>query len=182
MEKKALYGIALVLIGFILLAQIYISSQNSQNVKASVPVLSEFDRQILGSRLNPSLLKVQHIHADFAVFVNGQQFDFSDKKYFLKSAFMHVETDDDGSDGKKLHMHSTNVPLWVFLESEGLSFNSSCVKLDKEVCGNVTFFVNEQENREYENYVFSDGDRMLITLNPKDLKRELGSVTSFSKG
>ena len=145
-------------------------------------VLSDFDAGILSSgRLNQSLLKAQHIHADFAVFANGKQVDFRKSEYYGRSAFLHIEPDDDGSTGKKLHMHSTNVPLWVFFESIGMEFGRQCLVAETKDCGNVMLFVNGTQNNGYEDYVFGNGDRILITVNPKEIEGEKASLTSYSQ-
>lgn len=175
---KASYVAIAVLLVFIIASFFMIPKEQPAPKKA---VLSDFDTKILSSgRLNQSLLKAQHIHADFAVFVNGDRIDFKKTNYYGKSAFLHIEPDDDESDGKKLHMHSTNVPLWVFFESIGMKFGRQCLDTVTTVCGKVMFFINETQNEEYENYVFGNGDRILVTVNPKDVEAEKASVTRYS--
>lgn len=178
-----LYYIAIAAISLFILASLFLIPDGLPNQTAKKKaVLSGFDAQILSSgRLNQSLLKAQHIHADFAVFVGGVQADFKKAEYYGKSAFLHTEPDDDGSAGKKLHMHSTNVPLWVFFESIGMRFGRECLYTSSNECGDVLFFVNGIQNSEYENYVFRDGDRLLVTLGPNDIGREKESVTNHSQ-
>ena len=193
-RQKITYALVIVFLAFLAVSSFILSntganqnqSRQAQEVLTSAPItLTNFDKSILGTRLDPSKLKTQPIHADFAVFINNEQVDFNNPEYFLKSAFMHVERDDDGSDGKKLHMHSTNVPLWVFFESIGMNFNRNCITLDngENFCGTdkMKFFVNGQENDEYENYVFEDGDKILISFNSSSIVRELALVTDFSR-
>lgn len=171
------------LLAFLPVSFYIISLVQEKNIGTS-PHLTNFDKSILGTRLDSKMLKTQHIHADFAVFINDKQVDFNNPKYFLKSAFMHVERDDNRSDGKKLHIHSTNVPLWVFFESIGMSFNRNCITLDNgdNFCGTgqMKFYVNDRENNEYENYVFKDGDRILISFGSSDIQKELNTVTDFA--
>ena len=151
--------------------------------KAKMAVLTDFDKSILGTRLDPSLLKAQHIHADFSVFINDVQLNFNDEKYFERSVFIHVEPDSDGSGGKKFHMHSTNIPLWVFFESGKMNFTEECVTSDdgSRFCGDVKFYVNGVQNSQYQNYVFKNSDKILISFNSTDINREINSVTNFSE-
>lgn len=183
-NEKVVYATIIALAVFIVASFFILSGAGKPEAtphgQQRAPVFSEFDRSILGTRLDPSLLKTQHIHADFAVFMDGEQVDFNDPKYFLRSAFMHAETDDDGSAGRKLHMHSTNVPLWVFLESVEMGFNRTCIKAGKEYCGNVAFYVNGEPNDRYGDYVFGNGDRILISLDAGDMAKELASVSYYS--
>ncbi len=188
-RRKILYVAIIILLAFLAVSSFILSGTNvntdqSEKLTTAPVKLTDFDKSILGTRLDKNLLKAQHIHADFAVFINDNQMDFNNEKYFLKSAFMHVERDDDGSDGKKLHMHSTNVPLWVFFESIGMNFNRNCITLEngESFCGTdkMKFYVNGRENSEYENYVFKDGNKILISFGSSDIKKELGAVTDFA--
>ncbi|MBI2664663.1 hypothetical protein HYX10_04985 [Candidatus Woesearchaeota archaeon] len=131
-----------------------------------------------------------HYHADFKVYISGEEIDFSQQKYFVKSRFIHVENDVQGDSGKVLHMHASGVPLWVFFESVGMKFNESCFVTDgrEAHCNNngrtLSFYTNGKQNPEYESYVFQDGDRILISYgseNGEEIKKQLSSITDFAK-
>ncbi len=129
-----------------------------------------------------------HYHADFAVFLDGKQVDFNNEKYFVKSAFMHVENDDPEEAGKVLHMHAEGVPLWLFFESVGIEFTDKCFILDtgEEYCNDnentLKMYLNGEENSEYQNYVFQDHDKILISYGDKnkDVSGQLATVTDFA--
>lgn len=137
------------------------------------------------------VLSSQHIHADFKVYVNGESLDFADTKYYMKSSFIHLDNQQNKDDaGGVLHMHATGVPLWVFFESIGMDFNKDCITLEnkEKLCseGNnkLEFFVNGKENSEFENYVFNDLDKILISYgseNDEAIKKQLNSITDFAK-
>ena len=85
-------------------------------------------------KLNIGLLdktkQKDHYHADFEVFIEGEELSFNQEKYFVKSRFIHVEDDAQGDSGKVLHMHASGVPLWIFFESIVLKFENGCFKFD----------------------------------------------------
>ncbi len=111
-----------------------------------------------------------HYHADLEVYVNGEEIDFAQEKYFVKSRFIHVENDVQGDTGKVLHMHATGVPLWIFFDSIGM-----------ELPGSIKLYVNGQLNSDGLDYVFNDLDKILISDGKGDLQEQLNSVTSFSQ-
>ena len=133
----------------------------------------------------------EHYHADFKLHINGKEINFNHEKYFVKSRFMHVENDfkEKESTGKVLHMHSSGVPLWLFFESIGMKFEKDCLTLDTEekYCSNnektLKFFVNGVANNEFQDYVFKDDDKILISYGPKgeDVKEQINSITDFAK-
>src|SRR3989338_2521374 len=142
----------------------------------------------MGPNSKIGILGSQHAHANFKVYVEGKPLDFADSKYYMKSSFLHL---DDNPDKEKassvLHMHATGVPLWVFFKSLGMDFNSTCIAPENEeiLCndGNkkLKFFVNGIENNEFENYVFKDSDKILISYgneNKEQIQNQLNSITN----
>lgn len=134
-----------------------------------------------------------HTHADFAVYLDGEKITPLGPSYYVRNAFVHVES--GPGDGNVIHMHATNVPLGFFFRSVGMSFNSNCFRLDngKDYCsdGNKTLrmFVRHeggewQENRQFHTYVFQDLDKVLITYGDEaeeGLRAQMDSVTDFSR-
>lgn len=133
-----------------------------------------------------------HIHADFAVFLDGQQMTPLDPKYFVRNQFVHVES--GAGAGSVIHMHATNVPLGFFFRSLGMSFNENCFIMDsgKEYCNggdkSVKMFVEHkggawEQNTQYHTYVFQDLDKILITYGnetPDQIAQEENAVTSLA--
>ena len=87
-------------------------------------------------------------------------------------------------------MHATGVPLWIFFESVGMRFDSNCIALEnkEKFCNEnnkkLKFFVNGKESNEFDNYVFNDLDKVLISYgdeSEEELKNQLASITDFSK-
>ncbi len=116
-----------------------------------------------------------HEHADFAVFLNGKKFDFAGEKYQSNEGdpfhdYMHLHD----SVGGIVHKHQTGVSLGEFFDSVGVRLDDKCFVDDKgkEFCTDLNkgmtlkFFVNGEENLDFEDYEFSDLDRILISYGP----------------
>ena len=138
------------------------------------------------------ILGTQHIHADFRVYVNGKSLNFADDRYYMKSSFIHVDSGAPAPEktGDIVHMHATGVPLWIFFESIGMDLNKECITPEnkEKFCsdGNnkLKFFVNEIENNEFENYVFNDLDKILISYgdeSEEEIKAQLATITDFAR-
>ena len=149
------------------------------------------------------VLGSSHIHADWKIYINSGPLD---NKFFaplamdmsgkstITSSFIHVDKSrgDDGDPslektGDVIHMHATGVPLWIFFDSVGMEFNKDCLSLptSERFCNNgkktLKFYVNGQPNGQYEKYVFSDLDKILISYGDEtDLSQQLNSITEFS--
>ena len=145
------------------------------------------------------ILGSQHIHADWKIYIDGKALDLSDKSHMERmrsnlpvSSFIHVDSGAPAPEktGDVIHMHAKGVPLWIFFDSVGMDFNKDCLTLENEekLCndGNkkLRFFVNGKENNEFENYVFKDLDKILISYgNEKgeEIRTQLNSITGFAK-
>ncbi len=135
------------------------------------------------------LLESQHIHADWKIYLDGKGLDLSQYSHMQRmqegksvSSFIHV---DEGGTVEKtgdiIHMHATGVPLSFFFESIGIKIEDGCLTIEgKEYC-KVKMYVNEQENSELENYVFTDKDKLLITDGKGNIKEQMNSITSFAE-
>jgi len=145
------------------------------------------------------ILGSQHIHADWKIYINGKQLDLSDKSHMERmrsnmpvSSFIHVDSGAPAPEktGDIVHMHATGVPLWIFFESIGMDLNKECITPEnkEKFCsdGNnkLKFFVNEIENNEFENYVFNDLDKILISYgdeSEEEIKAQLATITDFAR-
>jgi hypothetical protein len=133
-----------------------------------------------------------HTHADFAVWYQGEQFDFSDQKYMteelsaeqLAALAAQTGTGKDLETLKQyLHLHDGNGHV-IHRHKPGLTLGDFFSTLiwrkpgDKRYVGNtflvasdvvndayvpVRLFVNGKVNTQGSAYVFQDGDHLLIT-------------------
>lgn len=129
-----------------------------------------------------------HVHADFAVYMNGDRLDFSQTEY--QSSVSHEKDEDvhlhDG-DGKVVHRHAEGVTFTQFLNSVGYELTSDCFTTDtnEQYCINASstlaFFVNGNP-ADKTTYIPQEEDRILLTYGPadSDIKSQLASITDES--
>ena len=127
-----------------------------------------------------------HEHANFALFIDAAAFNFSEEKYMSNdsrklSRFVHLHD----MDGGIIHKHAAGVRLYMFFESIGMSFNSTCLVLDDgtRYCSGggktLKMFVNGVPNSEFGAYEFHDLDRILISFgseSDEQLKSQMDFV------
>ena len=131
-----------------------------------------------------------HIHADLKVFLDGKELDMNADKYMEggiepEGKYIHFHT----NDGQIVHMHKEGMKLSGLFSSIGMKFTKDCFVTDtkQEYCNSgsktLKFYVNGEPNNGYENYVFRDLDRILISYGdetPEQLKIQADSISSKS--
>jgi protein-disulfide isomerase len=144
-----------------------------------------------------------HKHADFAVYIRGQEVDFSQEKY---QSHGHVEGEegdehDDGEvsgnkhqylhlhdgNGEIIHQHATGYTLADFFGSIGVTLTNDCITLDtgEEYCENdletLTGMVNGERVADIAGYEFADEDRIVVSFgNERALDEEMANVTDIA--
>lgn len=112
----------------------------------------------------------EHVHAAFAVKINGEKLNFSQPQYQVRSKYIHVEN----NDGNTLHRHATGVPIAEFFRSVGMNVTDSCFTLENKTSycsngnSNLEFYVNGNKTASIANYVLKDNDRILIVYGNKN--------------
>jgi protein-disulfide isomerase len=131
--------------------------------------------------------EVYHAHFDLKVILNGKAVDFSLAKYQSKKDHelnegIHMH---DGN-GEVVHLHRKDMKLNDFFNSIKIALNNECFTLDtgSRYCdGNgktLKMFVNGKENKDFENYVPQDLDRILISFGSETgsvLQKQIDSVS-----
>ena len=140
-----------------------------------------------------------HIHTDFAVFLDGNQITPLGPKYFVRASHVHVE--EGAGEGVVIHMHATGVSLGNFFNTLGMKFDQDCFVTDNKVsyCNTASSLLGQSktikmfikhaggnwtQSSEYDKYVFTDLDKILITYGnetPDQLQQQMNSVTDFSR-
>ncbi len=154
----------------------------------------------MDSKSTIGVLGSQHIHADWKIYINNKALDNTffeplamdmskiDNK--LTSSFIHIDKGAPVPEktGDILHMHATGVPLWIFFKSVGMDFNKDCLlsATGEKFCNQddktLKFYVNGKPNDKYENYIFNNLDKILISYgSDTDLTQQLNSITDFAK-
>jgi hypothetical protein len=125
-----------------------------------------------------------HVHAGFSVMLNGQEIDFSERRYQVDttgSRYIHME----GGDGTTLHRHATGVPIGEFLHTVRMDILNGCFILDNgsQYCeggdNRLLSFVNGNEVQDIMSYVLNDDDRILITygdLTEQQIQEQIENV------
>lgn len=136
-----------------------------------------------------------HEHADFLVYINDRQLNFSQEKYMETEAFCSITGKSPGNltDGEKAHLHdlvgwvahkhSSDATWGLLFRNMGMTLNSTCFVIDgNHYCTDSTselrMFVNGQANGEFDKMPIRDLDRVLITYGPsgEDVTSQLASV------
>ena len=110
------------------------------------------------------LLGDEHEHASILVKIFGDKFDFSVPSYQIKSSWIHFEE----SDGTTVHRHASGIKLGYLFETLNIGIDSKCFIFPdgRQFCTNedysLRYFINHQQIDDIRNYVFEDGDRILI--------------------
>jgi hypothetical protein len=125
-----------------------------------------------------------HVHAGFAVMLNGQEIDFSQARYQVGatgSQLIHME----GGDGTTLHRHATGVTIGEFLHTVRMDITDGCFVTDNstQYCAQgdnrLLYFVNGEETDSIMDYVLEEDDRILITygdLTEQQIQEQIDTV------
>ncbi len=131
-----------------------------------------------------------HVHADFLIFVNGEQVDLSDES-FMTTATQSLHTDahlHDGN-GEVKHIHAEGITFAEFLNSLNIQLDSTCLSIDDtEYCSSdskvlALYVNNEPYEGVYEEYIPVDDDRVLLYFgenNPEQIATLMNQVKSDS--
>ncbi len=140
---------------------------------AAFALLAAIAAYYILSALSPPVSEY-HAHANFAVYLNGTQFNFSQEKFMSSgqapsNPYFHLHD----MDGGVLHQHFPNLTLGYFFKTIKMEFASACFKTDSNAsfCNDggsrLRMYVQRANgtmmpNPQFENYVFEDLDRILI--------------------
>jgi hypothetical protein len=91
--------------------------------------------------------------------------------------------------GDIIHMHATRIPLWVFFNSLGMELTKDCLTLsaNEQYCTDagktLKFYVNGMPHEGFDDYVFEDLDKILISYGDEgdeEILGQLQSITDFA--
>lgn len=132
-----------------------------------------------------------HIHADFKVYILGNQLNFNDARFQVMDQLTHVEN----NDGDTLHVHATGITLGFFFKKMGMELSNECLKLENgnEYCNLDKAILKvyiKSPNTEWEqlyyhaDYLINDLDKILVTYGTEtdeEIKKQQESVTDKAK-
>jgi len=125
----------------------------------------------------------EHEHASLLVRIFGDKFDFSVPSYQIKSSWIHFEE----SDGTTIHRHASGVALGYLFDTINIGINNECYMFPdgRNFCTNedysLKYYINHQIVKDINDYVFGDGDRILITYGsetPEQIEEQLIELDS----
>ena len=130
-----------------------------------------------------------HTHVDFAVWIDGKQWDFSGKEFMSGTSdeqdpnhtkhdeYLHLH---DGN-GQIIHRHKPGLSLGDFIATlpQGFAYKNNVFEIGVNQAHAVRLFVNGIENAQGGSYLFEDEDQLLITntTDEAELQKELRLLT-----
>ncbi len=111
-----------------------------------------------------------HEHANFMVFINGEEINFAFPQYMVKTREVHIEN----MNGVTIHTHATRITIGYFFSTLGFKFDDKCFITNKKekFCNEegktLKFYVNGVKNYEYGNYEIRNNERYLISYGDVD--------------
>jgi len=117
-----------------------------------------------------------HTHADFKVYINGERLDLYKPKNIVKNILMHIHS----GESDVLHKEIPGGTLSHFFNSLGIKLSQDCITLEngEKLCGELSYYVNDELSIDGPHYELKDKDRVLITFGPGNLQQQLDSVGS----
>jgi len=143
-------------------------------VGISVYNFVSFEQTTPGAPPGAGTLGSEHVHATILAKLHGDIFDFSGPAYQIKSSWQHFEA----RDGSTIHRHATGVMMGFLFETIGIGLDDECFSFkasaggERKFCTNedfsLKFFVNHEPVPNLTEYVFKDGDRILLSYGSED--------------
>ena len=139
-----------------------------------------------------------HLHADFAVWIDGKQLDFSGPEFmsappaeaaslpFVDAAFAHGDEEDGhvvpgreylhlhNGNGHVIHVHKPGLTIGDFFDSLSMPMTDACLTVNPQRSYCIEdgkrwrMFVNGEEAVFGPNYVLKDLDKILLTWGSDD--------------
>jgi len=132
-------------------------------------VFVTMDANVPGAPPGAGKLGDEHVHSSLLVRIFGDKFDFAVPSYQIKSSWIHFED----SDGTTIHRHSSGVTLGYLFDSLNIGIDSKCFVFPdgRQFCTNedysLKYYINHQPVSNIYDYIFEDGDRILISFGPE---------------
>ena len=132
-------------------------------------VFVTMDSNVPGAPPGAGKLGDEHVHSSLLVRIFGDKFDFAVPSYQIKNSWIHFED----SDGTTIHRHSTGVTLGYLFDSINIGIDNQCFVFPdgRQFCTNedysLKYYINHQPVSDIREYIFEDGDRILISFGPE---------------
>ena len=123
-----------------------------------------------GAPPGAGILGDEHEHASMLVRIFADKFEFTSPAFQIKNSWIHFEA----QDGNSIHRHSSGVRLGYLFETLGIQLTDECFIFpdEREFCTNedysLKFYINHNIVQGIQNYILSEGDRILISYGNED--------------
>lgn len=135
-----------------------------------------------------------HFHANFALFIDGQQFDFSGDKYMedvqgCKPDYLPLlpreRTHLHNNEGDAIHVHDRGVTWGHFMANVGFDFGKTYLVSDEGtlyVNGNkiIKFILNGKEVENPFNKLIESEDRLLISYGVETVEQAMNQFSTVA--
>ena len=146
-------------------------------------VFVTMDSNVPGAPPGAGKLGDEHVHSSVLVRIFGDKFDFGVPSYQIKSSWIHFED----SDGTTIHRHASGIKLGYLFDTLNIGITNECYNFPdgRQFCTNedysLKYFINHQRVSNISDYIFEDGDRILITYGsetPEQIEEQLIELDS----
>lgn len=122
-----------------------------------------------------------HEHADFRLYVNGKEIDFTKPEYQVKHPLVHVEDPDVAPN--VIHKHATGITYGMFFTTLGVQIGDCLTVNEKSFCDlngrTVKYYLNGQIVPDLEDVEIQDLDKVLVSYGAEslsELQTQLSSI------
>lgn len=174
-------NIYVIIIGMLIIVSIYVA------ITPRITYSTAQDFSTPSDTNQPEIVRIYHVHADFLVFVNGNQVNFNRPEFDYVDRRIHLHIPNYMGD-HVIHIESQHVTMGDFFYSLGMKLNVTCfVVNDNEHCNNnnqkLKMYINGIPNSEFDKYKPQDLDRILITYGDEtesEISEQINSVTNLA--
>lgn len=127
-----------------------------------------------------------HVHADFMMYINGEQIDFSADKYqSVEGDVRHLTTHLHNNNGHVVHRHADGITFADLLDSLGFTLTKDCLTSDESISyctdakNELRLYVNDEVHSNPTEYIVAEEDRILVYYgapNTTEIKTYLEEV------
>lgn len=122
--------------------------------------------------------KSYHIHSDFALYINGEHFDFTQPEYVTSTDVCAVDYNSkhthlhDGN-GSVIHIHKKEQTVGDFFRSINFTLTDNSLTTNNEIVyrndarNQWRFFINGVATSSLQHYTFKDLDQILLSYGDK---------------
>lgn len=122
-----------------------------------------------------------HEHADFMVFVNGKQIDFTKPEYQEVHGLVHLE--DPEIAPHDIHKHATGITYGMFFTTMGIDIGDCLTVNSKEFCDAngrlVKYYLNGKLTPDLASVEIADLDKVLVSYGAEsvsEVQEQLASI------